>query len=66
MQTDTSDREPVANIINWIVTVLMCLAALSKVLAKYVLIRNLQYDDAFTVLSMVREIRMHVTLSKHQ
>jgi hypothetical protein len=44
--------------------VLMCLAALSKVSAKYVLIRNLQYDDVFTVLAMVSKREDHCILKE--
>lgn len=51
--SDASNHGPLANVINWILLVVMCLAAITKVFTKWILIRGLQYDDAFAILGMV-------------
>ncbi|KAF2642230.1 hypothetical protein P280DRAFT_541944 [Massarina eburnea CBS 473.64] len=53
VRPDASNRGPLVNVINWILLVVMCLSALLKVLSKWILVRKFQYDDAFTVLSML-------------
>ena len=61
VHTDASNRGPLANIINWILLVVMCLAALVKVFTKWILIRNLQFDDAFTILAMVSHFLQQIS-----
>ena len=53
VEPTASNRGPLLNIATWLVLVLMCIPALAKLGAKWGLIRNLQYDDAFTILAMV-------------
>lgn len=55
-QVTGTDKRPILSVVHWIMMVIMCISAITKLGTKWVLIRNLQLDDAFTVAAMVRAI----------
>ncbi|ORY02846.1 hypothetical protein BCR34DRAFT_78853 [Clohesyomyces aquaticus] len=63
IHTDATNRGPLVNIITWILLVVMCLASILKVFTKWILIRNLQYDDAFTVFAMLFAVGYGIAVS---
>ena len=56
--TITADnRGPIVNLASWILLTVMCLAAITKVSSKWLLINNLQPDDWYMITGMVQPRR---------
>lgn len=48
----STNRGPLLNVVEWILLVIMCLATLLKVFTKWIMVQNLQHDDAYMIAAM--------------
>lgn len=49
----SQNQGPLLNIVNWILLTVTCTVCLLKIISKYIMVRQMQQDDAYMAAAMV-------------